>query len=358
MFVHARAKAFVDLGHDITIYVPAKKTSSYYFEGVNVRQLPAYEIADLLADELIYIHLLNIYPNYSTSGWCIYKKIMKERLTAILYMHGSEVQKTTTRSFDKITTIKDILRALYKNYVFIPRMKRFCSFLNDFGGFITPSNWMLSEAQSQLEIKINNYEIIPNGIDCDLFKYSPNFENINRLICIRPLSSPKYAVDEAIQFLSLLPDKFTLDIYGKGVLKDELVKLSQKLGLSERVRFFDQFIARENLPQLLSNYGVFMANTRMDAQGVMMCEAMASGKLTITSNNTAIPEFVINARNGIVISEIHSAVDQFIDITNDLAIFSNITSNARADIESISINSVAERELDYMKQQRYFKDLK
>ena len=32
--------------------------------------------------------------------------------------------------------------------------------------------------------------------------------------------------------------------------------------------------------------------TRQDAQGVSMCEAMSSGLVPVTSNNTAIPEYV------------------------------------------------------------------
>lgn len=32
--------------------------------------------------------------------------------------------------------------------------------------------------------------------------------------------------------------------------------------------------------------------TRQDAQGVSMCEAMMSGLVPVTSNNTAIPEYV------------------------------------------------------------------
>ena len=34
--------------------------------------------------------------------------------------------------------------------------------------------------------------------------------------------------------------------------------------------------------------------TRQDAQGVSMCEAMSSGLVPVTSNNTAIPEYVNN----------------------------------------------------------------
>jgi len=43
---------------------------------------------------------------------------------------------------------------------------------------------------------------------------------------------------------------------------------------------------------LHDRHGVFLCPTRQDAQGVSMCEAMASGLVPITSDNTAIPEFV------------------------------------------------------------------
>ncbi len=55
----------------------------------------------------------------------------------------------------------------------------------------------------------------------------------------------------------------------------------------------------------MSNYGVFLSPTRMDAQGVMMCEVMASGLLTISSDNTAIPEFIVDEQNGILIDNVN-----------------------------------------------------
>ena len=50
--------------------------------------------------------------------------------------------------------------------------------------------------------------------------------------------------------------------------------------------------------------------TRQDAQGVSMCEAMSSGLVPVTSNNTAIPEYVNELKDAI--QEMYYSPDIFL----------------------------------------------
>ena len=72
---------------------------------------------------------------------------------------------------------------------------------------------------------------------------------------------------------------------------DEITKpLRQFSNVKLEKRFLQQF----EIANYHKNYGVFLVPTRRDSQGVSRDEAMSSGLVPITTNTSAIPEFVDN----------------------------------------------------------------
>lgn len=351
-FVHFRAKEYQDIGYSVQVFVPDNHVKEYEFEGVSVVRCSSKRIAELISSyDITYIHLLNIYPRRHLSGWPIYQAIMKKRMPVILYLHGSEVQTTRIRrTFERKRGVSNLVKDFYKDRFFIPRIKRFVKYVDENYSLATPSKWMKAEAENELRLKLRNVEIIPNGIDIDLFGFQDRkLKNKNyKLVTIRPLTSKKYAVDKAIEFLSYLPTQYTLDIYGKGPLKEDLQELAKSLGVFDRVRFFDEFIHRKNLTEFLSNYSSFVATTRMDAQGVMMCEAMATGMIIVTSDNTAINEFVDNGKNGLCGNNLKEMARRFDEIQTDPEALSRMRHEARHTMELISLTLMAEKEIQLM----------
>jgi glycosyltransferase involved in cell wall biosynthesis len=349
MWVHARAKEFVKNGVEVCVFVPSKTIEEYSFEGVQVIKAPDFDIAKrILNFQVVYIHLLSIYPYPKLSGWPIYKSIIKNKIRCFMYLHGSEVQSTERYSFDDENNFYSLAVKYYKRYIFLPRMRMFCQYVDQSGGFLSPSVWMRQEAESELKISLKNVSICPNGIDTELFDFMPKFENVNKMLCIRPLSSRKYAVDTAIELLALLPEHFTLDIYGKGHLKEELLTLARKLNVENRLKITEEFIDRVEIPRLMSNYGTFLATTRMDAQGVIMCEAMSAGLITVSSNNTAIPEFVKDMETGLCEDNLSIVAKNLVLISTDKAQFDYITQASRAFIQTINIKNMTEKELSIL----------
>lgn len=346
MWVHSRAKEFLKSGMLVTVFVPANIDEKYTYEGVSVVLAPAGKIAQLIESfPLLYIHLLNIYPYPNLSGWPIYKSIMKNRIKCFMYLHGSEVQSTQRYSFDYKRTLYAYAVQYYKKYIFLPRMRKFCQYVDTSGGFLSPSNWMLDEASNELKLALTKVVICPNGIDTKLFTFNAKHRLINKMVCVRPLSSKKYAVDQGIRILAKLPESYTLDIYGKGELKTELADLAKQLGVENRVTFVEKYIHRVDLPSLMSKYGTFIATTRMDAQGVIMCEAMAAGLLVLTSDNTAIPEFVTHMKTGICHNDLEIHVKELLSLECSEEAFKRIVNNAREYIVSIDLAEITKKEL-------------
>ena len=260
MFVHMRSVEFLKQEVDVEVYVPSDTNSTYFHEGVRVFKIPSKEIAEHLKEkEIIYLHLLNIYPFSKTDGWQIYKKILKENIPFAMYVHGSEVQKFGARMFDFSYKFDTFLKWIKKDFLVIPKMKKFVSNTEkrDNCQYIFPSVWMKEELENNLDLKLETYEIIPNGIDIEKFKFNASYKNRHKLLTLRPLSSKKYAVDISIDTVKYLPEKFTLEIYGKGHLQPNFQRQIDDANLSNRITIKNEFINRSEMNGFFSKYGVF-----------------------------------------------------------------------------------------------------
>lgn len=353
MFVHMRSLEMKKKGNDISVFVPSKITKKYVHEGIDVFMMPSKDIIKKINSKgILYLHLLNIYPFSKDNGWVIYKYLLKNNSTFAMYVHGSEVQKYGSRMFEFNYKISDFLKWFKKDVLVIPKMKRFVKNVKNRKQvtFIYPSLWMKKEMEINLNLQIDNYHVIPNGIDTKLFKFHDLYKNKYKLVTLRPLSSKKYAVDIAINIMKFLPQPYTLEIFGKGMYEKTYKNQIKQLGLEKRIVIKNSFIERNNLNAFFSNYGVFLSPTRMDAQGVTMCEAMASGLLTVSNKNTAIPEFISDNKNGILGIEPKEIAEKIITITNDKALFEQITKNGRESMSEIDIEKTIKKELNVLYQ--------
>lgn len=353
MFVHMRSIEFLKQGVEVEVYVPSKANTSYVHEGVKVHKMPNKNIAELIKEsEIVYLHLLNIYPFSKIDGWYIYKIILKENIPFAMYVHGSEVQKFTARMFDFNYSFGTFLKWIKKDILVIPKMKKFVRQTKARKNckYIFPSIWMKEELENNLNQKLDSFEIIPNGIDTDNFKFHNGYENRYKLLTLRPLSSHKYAVDIAIETLKYLPEIFTLEIYGKGHLQTKFQKQIDDANLSKRIIIKNEFIDRLEMNGFFSKYGVFLSPTRMDAQGVTMCEAMASGLLVASSNNTAIPEFIKDGKNGLLSNNPKSLAKKILNIIEDPNLYQAMIHQGRKSMENINIHKTIFSEVKSLKE--------
>jgi glycosyltransferase involved in cell wall biosynthesis len=346
-FVHRRSVYFEKEGHDIVVFVPSKKSLKYNYENISVQcEHVKYIVRQLKNFDIVYFHLLNIYPQPAINGMSIYREVIRNNINAAFYMHGSEVQSMSSRNFDFKFNLREFARIVYKDLFFMPQMRWVVKkLINNNCLFITPSNWMKREAEEQLNISKINTHIIPNGIDTELFSPGLQVDDNCRMLCIRPLNSNKYAVDEAIKILSYLPETFTLDIYGQGNKKLKYEKLILDLNLSARVHIISEFIPNKQMPLLMQKYSYYLSPTRMDAQGVSMCEAMSCARVVISSNNTAIPEFISDGHNGIIDNSIKVLAKKIIDVENDKTKKKLMAKNARESMLLIKLDVVLHKEM-------------
>lgn len=352
MFVHVRALYFHSQGIDVTILVPAKERREYNYQGIDVVEDVSRNIISVLGKyDLVYLHLLNQYP-LKNGGFSIYNAILKNKYPVAIYIHGTDVLVYPEYLDDFKWTVKSVIKYLYVNIWNHFMMKRFLKQISSSHKYLimTPSKWMKNHTEKIFKRTFDKFYSVPNGIDTELFDVPFNFENRYKIVTIRPLSDPKYGVDMSIELMRFLPEQFTLDIYGKGELKAKYNNLIKKYKLENRVRIIEDFIERNDLPNLFSNYGIFSAFTLFDSQGVIMCEAMASRLLTISNDNSAINEFIKDDIGGLVESDYKLLAQRIINLTNDESAMSELVACGRGLMEDINWMKQGEKELLLLKE--------
>ena len=346
MFVHMRSKEFVKQGEHVQVLVPAKSENEYIFEGINVKQMPSNEIIKSMKEyDIMYLHLLHLYPLMRTDGWPIYKAIMQKQYPFAMYVHGSEFTFFKARFFNDSYSIRDFVSWLRKDIYHMPRLIKFFSTTHH-GEIITPSNWMKKKINNILNYsKIN---IIPNGIDVNLFKYR-KVQRGFRIISLRPLGDKVYDIESTINVLSLLPDHYSLDIYGKGKYKQHYNNIIKDKGLSDRIKIYDAFIERKDMPVFFRDYNVFISTTKLDSQGITMLEAMSCGLLVSSIDNSSKKEFIIDMKTGILAETPKELADKILEVTSDQNLFENITLSGRKSMEEINVEITCKEELNILK---------
>lgn len=353
MFVHVRALYFQAQGVDVTLLVPAKKKETYVFEGIPVKEATSTEIAaDLGAYDVLYLHLLNQYPTQD-GGFEIYNKIIEKKYKTAIYLHGSDTLIYPDGFFDFKWTLRGVAKYCYTNGWKRYYMARFFHQLikNRSHAIITPSNWLATRVATIYDLKNEQINIIPNGIDVHTFAKSGGFENRYKILCIRPLNS-EYPVEDCVRLMCYLPEKFTLNIYGQGDDYNKIIHLIKEWNLENRVTIEDCFFGREELPQLFQQYGIFNAFSKSDTQGVTMCEALASKLLVLSTNKTAIPEFIKDDHSGLLYDEkedLAHFADRIVALCKDEEKFNTMIELGRQAMEQISWEAQGEKELEVLR---------
>jgi glycosyltransferase involved in cell wall biosynthesis len=169
------------------------------------------------------------------------------------------------------------------------------------------------------------------------------------MVSIRSFSSEVYDIKKTIELMSLLPDDYTLDIYGEGKLILKYKKLIVKMNLEKRVKIIPKFLDHENMKKTFRSYDLFISTTRFDSQGVTMLEAVSSGLLLVTINNSSREEFIEDGVTGLLANNIDELSNKILEITNNNALFQKVVLQGSSKMKDLSTNCISEKEIDALK---------
>jgi glycosyltransferase involved in cell wall biosynthesis len=274
------------------------------------------------------------------------------KIPFLIWVHGYEVIGWYRRLYNwnvlSPLLVKHAIHNFRQQYVF----RKFIKYANRFGNikFVFVSDWMKRIAEYDTLTSIRNYSIIPNPIDTELFKYAEKSEDKRlRVLLLRSFESRKYANDISVEAIKELSKRkifkeFSFKLIG--VHGDMFEKTVEPLNGFDNVNALRQSIPQHLIPGIHADYGVFLCPTRQDSQGVSMCEAMSSGLVPITSNSTAIPEFVEDRKQGLLTNSATEIADALEFLYNDSKEFSRLSREASERIRlKCGLNQVITAEL-------------
>lgn len=173
---------------------------------------------------------------------------------------------------------------------------------------------------AQLFMPEQNIEVIPNGVNTEIFyprKNDSDKNSVFNLITVTRLIERK-GVQHIFQAIAELNcDDIRLLLVGSGEYEEVLKKMCKDLDIEDKVSFYG-FCDRDKLPELYARSDVFILPSLAEAFGNVFAEAMACGLPIIGANEGGIPDLV-RKDNGILvdpenIEEIKSAI---ISLKND-----------------------------------------
>lgn len=347
VFVHVRVRDYIKKINVMVVVINKYLPEEFVYEGVKVKSFrdkkSLVNFIEGYKPDILIFHLMKF--------WMVDSIILKLRIPTIIWVHGDDIIRWYRRFFNfsfSLNFIKYIIRteiqSLYWNKIIN------FSNANDFIHFVFVSSWIKSIAETDSKTKINNFSIIPNPIDTNLFLYSQKPAELRKkILLLRPFSSKKYANDIAMKGLQNLTTQpcfhdMQFGIYGMGKYFDTLTKPLEQYS---NIQINNMFIEHNKIPSIHKKYGVFLCPTRQDAQGVSMCEAMSSGLVPITSNNTGIPEFVSDNVTGLFADTPEEISKAILDLYNDQELFQTMSRRCSDSIrEKCGSDKIISKELD------------
>ena len=149
------------------------------------------------------------------------------------------------------------------------------------------------------------FELVPNVITDDFFVDNPEQRPTKPFVfCNVAIMDSRKRQDLIIQAFAEAfggDDNYRLVIAGDGKLKQALVDLAAKLGVSAQVDV-PGYLNRDEVKDLLDRSNVFVLASRAETFGVVVIEAMARGIPAISSDIDGTRE-IINSTNGILFEE-------------------------------------------------------
>ena len=152
-------------------------------------------------------------------------------------------------------------------------------------------------------------EALSNGIDLSRFKPGKapaeiyehyDIPKTKPIVLYVGRVDPEKSLDILVKAFNLTLLKYPdahLVVVGDGASRNELEKLSEKLGIEKRTHFLGRVIGKD-LAELYKTGTLFCITSKTETQSIVVMEAMASGLPVVAVHAGAIPELVKNNKTG------------------------------------------------------------
>ncbi|MEG1990089.1 MAG: glycosyltransferase family 4 protein [Clostridia bacterium] len=207
---------------------------------------------------------------------------------------------------------------------------------------ITPSKKTEKYLKYKCGVKNKPIYIIPTGIDIEPFNPS-NFSidiknNLKQKLGIKKdekvvLFLGRIAEEKSVdQIISAIPEVFKkltntkLVLVGEGPAKEDLILLSKKLNIQDKV-IFTGAVPWEQVSLYYSIGDVFVNTSTTETQGLTFIESMAAGVPVVAKYAPNLAEFIHNNENGLLIRNEKELSDSIIKVLTDNKLKETLVTN-------------------------------
>lgn len=283
-YVHTRNKYYIEMGVQVLVLAfDAKK--EYVFENVTVTNSKLFKRNFNIQ---IFDAIISHAPNWRNHLRFLYFNGKSKKI--FFFIHGHEVLKQSkyypepflffrTRLF----RVKRIIVNIYDDFKLVALRKYFSKkLLSGQINLIFVSEWMKIEFQKNIKVNKNllenNSVIIHNGAAKEFLnnKYDYLAKGKTKIITIRQFDNPKYAVDLVLKTAIDNPH-IEFHLFGIG-------NFFEYFRAPDNLKIINKYFSHQDLPGILNQYTAAFMPSRLDSQGVMMCEMATYGIPLITSD--------------------------------------------------------------------------
>lgn len=300
------------LGHEVIVFAPApakgekREEGVYYFRSVRFKKYQGYRVPIFPTNKNEILEKLDVDVIHTHGLFFMGLRSM---------FAGRTLKKPVVATFH--TMVSDAIR--YYNFTPIPDeiadklmwiyVRRL---LQRSEAVIAPTEAIKKELMTYAS-KMRRIEVIPTGVDCDRFNPNVDASEIKRkyglegrkvILHLGRIAREKN-LELVLQGFVLLAKKrsdIRLLIVGDGPAKDYYIELAKKLGINESV-VFTGFVPDTDLPRYYAACDVFTLASKFETQGLVILEAMATGKPVTGINYRAVAEIIREGKDGFLFNE-------------------------------------------------------